>query len=301
MMIFVIKSFGGEVCWDGEGSMYDKDDSRITHFVIDRPTTNMKLNPKVVYIQPQWVCDCANWRVLIPPTEYAPENEPPPHLSPFVGADDDGYTPEYAKTLLKLQEEARAIRTGVPLVKMIEGDDEPIDEEMEAANEEKRYRKELEAEIKGVSYSKSLEKKEVESDEESEDDASEDEDEDEDEDENEEDSDEDSDSVSGSGEPKSRLTMDMALSEKDKIMRDQLAKGTDEEQMKKMSYMLLPRKKRELYKAMQIGIAKKEKRAAELTRLAEEHKEKKRLQAEGKSADVSAPKRAKKAPAKGKK
>jgi pescadillo protein len=73
----------------------------------------------------------------------------------------------------------------------------------------------------------------------------------------------------------------MALSEKDKIMRDQLAKGSDEEQMKKMSYMLLPRKKRELYKAMQIGIAKKEKRAAELTRLANEHKEKKRAAAEG--------------------
>ena len=94
--------------------------------------------------------------------------------------------------------------------------------------------------------------------------------------------------------------MDMALSEKDKIMRDQLAKGTDEERIKKMSYMLLPRKKRELYKAMQLGIAKKEKRAAELTRLAEEHKEKKRLQEEGKDKEVSAPKRAKKAP-KGKK
>jgi hypothetical protein len=73
-------------------------------------------------------------------------------------------------------------------------------------------------------------------------------------------------------------------------MRDQLAKGTDEERIKKMSYMLLPRKKRELYKAMQLGIAKKEKRAAELTRLAEEHKEKKRLQEEGKDKEVSAPK-----------
>ena len=67
MMIFIIKSFGGEVCWDGEGSPFDADDARITHVVIDRPTKNMKLNPKVVYVQPQWVCDCANWRVLIPP------------------------------------------------------------------------------------------------------------------------------------------------------------------------------------------------------------------------------------------
>ncbi|ABO94300.1 predicted protein, partial [Ostreococcus lucimarinus CCE9901] len=231
MMVFIIKSFGGEVCWDGDGSPYDADDSRITHVVIDRPTKNMKLNPKVVYVQPQWVCDCANWRVLIPPKDYAPECEPPPHLSPFVGADDDGYTPEYAKTLLKLQEETRAIKNG----------DEDEDEDEDESDDDA-----------------------------SDDDASED-----------EDASDESSSEDENGDPKSRLTFDMALSEKDKIMRDQLAKGSDEEQMKKMSYMLLPRKKRELYKAMQIGIAKKEKRAAELTRLANEHKEKKRAAAEG--------------------
>ena len=283
MMIFIIKSFGGEVCWDGEGSPFDADDARITHVVIDRPTKNMKLNPKVVYVQPQWVCDCANWRVLIPPGEYAPDCEPPPHLSPFVGADDDGYTPEYAKTLLKLQEEARAIRTGVPLVKTLAAGDDEMDEEAEAMAEEKRYRKELEAEMKGVSYSKSLEKADEESDDEGEEESD-----DEDEDEDEASSSEDSD-----GEPKSKLTADMALSEKDKIMRDQLAKGSSDEQMKKMSYMLLPRKKRELYKAMQLGIAKKEKRAAELTRLAEEHKEKKRRAAEGEKEEPK-PKKGKK-------
>ena len=284
MMIFIIKSFGGEVCWDGEGSPFDADDARITHVVIDRPTKNMKLNPKVVYVQPQWVCDCANWRVLIPPGEYAPDCEPPPHLSPFVGADDDGYTPEYAKTLLKLQEEARAIRTGVPLVKTLAAGDDEMDEEAEAMAEEKRYRKELEAEMKGVSYSKSLEKADEESDDEGEEE-SDDEDEDEE--------DEASSSEDSDGEPKSKLTADMALSEKDKIMRDQLAKGSSDEQMKKMSYMLLPRKKRELYKAMQLGIAKKEKRAAELTRLAEEHKEKKRRAAEGEKEEPK-PKKGKK-------
>jgi pescadillo protein len=134
-------------------------------------------------------------------------------LSPFVGANDDGYTPEYAKTLLKLQEEARAIRSGVPRVQVIEGP-APVDEEMDAAKEEKRYRKELEAEMKGVSYSKSLEKgggsdddeEDEEEDEESDDDASDDRDESDDDDE--------SDDESDSGEPRSKLTMDMALSEK---------------------------------------------------------------------------------------
>ena len=290
MMIFIIKSFGGEVCWDGEGSPYDADDAAITHVVIDRPTTNMKLNPKVVYIQPQWVCDCANWRVLIPPEGYAPDAEAPPHLSPFVGADDDGYTPEYAKTLLKLQEEARAIRNGVPLIRMTDEDTIVIDDATQAAMDEKRYRKELEAEMKGVPYSKSLDAAAESEDDE---DASEDDDDDDDDEDDDDDDDSDADSDDSQREPKSRLTVDMALSEKDKIMRDQLAKGSEEEQMKKMSYMLLPRKKRELYKAMQIGIAKKEKRAAELTKLAEEHKQAKKRAAGEK--DASAPKRAKKA------
>ena len=114
-----------------------------------------------------------------------------------------------------------------------------------------------------------------------------------DDDSEENDSEEDGSEEDEDAEPKSRLTFDMALSEKDKIMRDKLAEGTEEEQMKKLSYMLLPRKKRELYKAMQIGIAKKEKRAAELTRLAEEHKEKKRRAAEGEK-DKPAAKKGKK-------
>ena len=299
MMIFIIKSFGGEVCWEGEGSPYEPDDPRITHVVIDRPTTNMKLNPKVVYIQPQWVCDCANWRVLIPPTDYAPEKECPPHLSPFIGANDDGYTPEYAKTLLKLQEEARAIRNGASTVKMLENAEEEMTEEEQAAAEEKQYRKELEAEMKGVSYSEAMAKKdEDDEDEDDDDEDDDDEDDDNDDDDDDDDSEENDSEEDGSeededAEPKSRLTFDMALSEKDKIMRDKLAEGTEEEQMKKLSYMLLPRKKRELYKAMQIGIAKKEKRAAELTRLAEEHKEKKRRAAEGEK-DKPAAKKGKK-------
>ena len=165
MMVFIIKSFGGEVCWDGDGSPYDADDSRITHVVIDRPTKNMKLNPKVVYVQPQWVCDCANWRVLIPPKDYAPECEPPPHLSPFVGADDDGYTPEYAKTLLKLQEETRAI-------KKRRADDQGARRRGRGNGRRSGGRggrealqKRTRSGNKGVSYSKSLEKKDEDEDE----------------------------------------------------------------------------------------------------------------------------------------
>lgn len=55
------------------------------------------------YVQPQWVLDCANFRVLLPSELYAPGVPPPPHLSPFVDNDEEGYTPDFALTIKKLQ------------------------------------------------------------------------------------------------------------------------------------------------------------------------------------------------------
>ena len=37
MMVFIIRSFGGEVCWDGEGSPVDPAHGGVTHHVCDRP------------------------------------------------------------------------------------------------------------------------------------------------------------------------------------------------------------------------------------------------------------------------
>jgi hypothetical protein len=37
MMVFIIRSFGGEVCWEGEGSPIDEKDGGVTHHVCDRP------------------------------------------------------------------------------------------------------------------------------------------------------------------------------------------------------------------------------------------------------------------------
>lgn len=54
-------------------------------------------------MQPQWVLDSANFRVLADAELYAPGNAPPPHLSPFVDDDDEGYVPDYARSLRKLQ------------------------------------------------------------------------------------------------------------------------------------------------------------------------------------------------------
>lgn len=70
--------------------------------VFDRPQLQRK-RPKREYVQPQWVVDSANFRVLVDARLYAPGVAPPPHLSPFVDNDEEGYVPEYAGVLQKMQ------------------------------------------------------------------------------------------------------------------------------------------------------------------------------------------------------
>ena len=70
--------------------------------VVDRPTQGHRFLSRQ-YVQPQWVLDAANWRVLPDPSRYAPGVKPPPHLSPFVNDDDEGYVPDYAVELRRLQ------------------------------------------------------------------------------------------------------------------------------------------------------------------------------------------------------
>jgi pescadillo protein len=107
---FVIRSFGGQVGWDavlGAGSPFEENDPRITHHVIDRPVvpgSAPRQHPgKRAYVQPQWVVDCINRKVLLPTDEYAPGKTLPPHLSPFVDEDEvrerGGYVPMEAKRI----------------------------------------------------------------------------------------------------------------------------------------------------------------------------------------------------------
>ena len=70
--------------------------------VVDRPALARTL-PGREYVQPQWLLDSANFRVLVDARLYAPGAPPPPHLSPFVDADEEGYIPDYAHTLRRLQ------------------------------------------------------------------------------------------------------------------------------------------------------------------------------------------------------
>ncbi|QSL66950.1 hypothetical protein MERGE_001337 [Pneumocystis wakefieldiae] len=93
---FVIKSFGGRVGWDpvlGGGSLFKEDDMTITHQIYDRPTLDKKILNRI-YIQPQWVYDCINKKKILGTNEYVPGSLLPPHLSPFVKIEDEGYNPE---------------------------------------------------------------------------------------------------------------------------------------------------------------------------------------------------------------
>ena len=294
-MVFIIRAFGGEVCWEGEGSPYDERDGGVTHHVCDRPLSKDQMKPQREYVQPQWVVDCANWRVLIPTAEYAPGAPPPPHLSPFVDADDEGYTPDYQQTLMRLRAQAKAAREGRTLAEDpdAEAPARLLTAEEEAAEEERAYARDLGKEVRGVPYSAAAANlaasdEEGSSDEES--DGEEDvaieanDDDDSDEDDSDDDSDVDSEDDSDDG-PKTKprrkraasaLTPEMAMREKDLVVNKRIKSMGEEEEMDAMRHVMLPRKKRELYRAMQLGLAKKETRADELRR------RKEALKAEGK-------------------
>ncbi|CAG9463168.1 unnamed protein product [Pedinophyceae sp. YPF-701] len=109
MLTFVIRSFGGVAGWDGEGSPVTERDPSVTHHVVDRPQQGHRYLSRE-YVQPQWVLDSANFRCMAPTELYAPGRVPPPHLSPFVDDEEEGYVPDHARVMKKLQQVAAAAR-----------------------------------------------------------------------------------------------------------------------------------------------------------------------------------------------
>lgn len=105
-MQLLIISAGGTVGWEGAGSPFDTTSSLITHHVIDRPLDSsqqaLMQQHQREFVQPQWLFDCLNISILLPVSKYAPGIGLPPHLSPFVDDQKEGYVPEYRQELLAL-------------------------------------------------------------------------------------------------------------------------------------------------------------------------------------------------------
>lgn len=55
------------------------------------------------YIQPQWVFDCINAKILLPVEDYFLGVTLPPHLSPFVEEKEGDYVPPEKLKILALQ------------------------------------------------------------------------------------------------------------------------------------------------------------------------------------------------------
>ena len=152
-LALVIQSFGGVVGWDGEGSPFDEMDNDITHQVIDRPKPLIEHKDRL-FVQPQWVFDSANARILMHTSKYSPGLRPPPHLSPFVQTDDEEYVPEYAKEIQALKDAAQRARQKAAgeavddeFFGTSKGTTVQPDKEMELAEIEELHAKELAKEL----------------------------------------------------------------------------------------------------------------------------------------------------------
>lgn len=102
----IILSYGGKVGWEGKDSPVPATDASITHHVVDRPKLlpgYAKLPKSREYVQPQWILDCANFGFVLPVSRYAVGAALPPHLSPWVDDDQEGYVPKYREEIERLR------------------------------------------------------------------------------------------------------------------------------------------------------------------------------------------------------
>lgn len=129
---FIIRCFGGQVSWDKSvciGSTYEVTDETITHHIVDRPNIDKQYINRY-YIQPQWVYDCVNAKLLLPVEDYFLGVTLPPHLSPFVEEKDGDYVPPEKLKIMALQ------RGETPANEQEEEEEEEDGEEGEDEEEE---------------------------------------------------------------------------------------------------------------------------------------------------------------------
>lgn len=172
----IILSYGGKVGWEGQDSPILIDDSSITHHVVDRP----KLLPSYgalpksrEFIQPQWVLDCANFNFILPVQKYGVGHELPPHLSPWVDDNEEGYVPKYKEEIEKIRngemlDENELDTADSGAVKAIvneqlsEGDGSASEKDSESAADESEEDGESEEEDDAAAERKAIKKKQTE-------------------------------------------------------------------------------------------------------------------------------------------
>lgn len=148
----VCLSYGAKVGWEAEDSPISIKDPSITHHVVDRPkipSSYESLPKSREFIQPQWILDSANFMFLLPIAKYAVGVSLPPHLSPWVDNEEEGYKPAYAEEIEKLKNgeslEEREMEEASSDVDEMEQNEEEEDEE-EASHESEEENSEEEEE-----------------------------------------------------------------------------------------------------------------------------------------------------------
>jgi len=99
-------AFGANVGWEGPNSPISVKDPSITHHIVDRSkllSSYESLPKSREFVQPQWILDCTNFLFLLPIDKYGVGKPLPPHLSPWVDDDEEGYKPAYAKVIERLK------------------------------------------------------------------------------------------------------------------------------------------------------------------------------------------------------
>eukprot|EP00249_Psilotum_nudum_P022036 c28349_g1_i1 orf=520-2442(-) len=231
-LLFIIPACGGTVSWEGDGAPFRESDDDITHQIVDRPTQGHIFLTRN-YVQPQWVFDCLNNRILLPTDDYLLGRVPPPHLSPFVDNEAEGYIPEYAETIKRLQAAAPKYIMPLPGAEDEHYEDpqeflaaavarrneasEALTKEIEEAAAEKAYREDLEKELAGIPYSASLQ------------------------------------SIQQQQHRQEEEAVVLAGMQKKAVKTD----DDGDEATTAMAQIMMPRKARKLYEAMQMGKAKK--------------------------------------------
>ena len=104
---FVIRCFGGAVLLDSDVLNSDNQDEilrDVTHWVLDRPSFTGKKRVTIEYVQPQYVFDCVNTSLLLPPKLYEPGAKLPPHLSPFEdNINEERYKPWFQEFVERMK------------------------------------------------------------------------------------------------------------------------------------------------------------------------------------------------------